>query len=128
MTDNSGVVLYDVSERIATVTLNRPNANITVTLANGTYNIRRLNLHERLNVTGGTLNTSLTGFAYAGGTLALGGGTVNVTDANFASGSALDFTGGGTLNVGTLILDTNVAFTGSAGTGVLGPKAGASSP
>jgi autotransporter-associated beta strand protein len=39
-----------------TVVLDRTGANITVTLASGTQNIRKLYVHEALNITGGTLN------------------------------------------------------------------------
>lgn len=38
-----------------TVILDRPNASITVTLATGSYNIRKLYARETLNFTGGTL-------------------------------------------------------------------------
>ncbi|BBO31618.1 hypothetical protein PLANPX_1230 [Lacipirellula parvula] len=38
-----------------TVVLNRPNANITVTLSSGSHNIRKLYVNETLNITGGSL-------------------------------------------------------------------------
>ena len=38
-----------------TVILERPSANITVTLSSGTYNIRKLYMRETLNITGGSL-------------------------------------------------------------------------
>jgi autotransporter-associated beta strand protein len=38
-----------------TVVLNRPNANITVTLSAGAHNIRKLYVNETLNVSGGSL-------------------------------------------------------------------------
>ena len=38
-----------------TVILDRPSANITVTLASGTHNIRKLYVRETLNITGGSL-------------------------------------------------------------------------
>src|SRR5262249_1458588 len=38
-----------------TVILDRPNANITVTLSTGSYNIRKLYVREALNITGGSL-------------------------------------------------------------------------
>jgi len=39
-----------------TVILDRPNANITVTYASGTTNIRKLYMRETLNITGGSFN------------------------------------------------------------------------
>jgi autotransporter-associated beta strand protein len=41
-----------------TVILERPNANITVTLASGTHNIRKLYMREALNITGGSLTVN----------------------------------------------------------------------
>jgi autotransporter-associated beta strand protein len=41
-----------------TVVLDRPSANVTVTLASGTQTIRKLYVSDTLNVTGGTLNIS----------------------------------------------------------------------
>ena len=38
-----------------TVILDRPNANITVTLSSGTHNIRKLYMRETLNIIGGSL-------------------------------------------------------------------------
>jgi autotransporter-associated beta strand protein len=38
-----------------TIVLDRPNANVTVTLSSGTHNIRKLYVREGLNITGGTL-------------------------------------------------------------------------
>ena len=35
--------------------LERPSANITVTLSTGTHNIRKLYMREALNITGGSL-------------------------------------------------------------------------
>jgi autotransporter-associated beta strand protein len=39
-----------------TVILERPDANITVTLSTGTHNVRKLYMRETLNITGGSLN------------------------------------------------------------------------
>ena len=39
-----------------TVIVDRPNANITVTLASGTHNVRKLYAREALDITGGSLN------------------------------------------------------------------------
>jgi autotransporter-associated beta strand protein len=41
-----------------TVILERPNANITVTLSSGSYNIRKLYMRETLNITGGSLTVN----------------------------------------------------------------------
>ncbi len=41
-----------------TVILDRPNANITVTLSSGTHNIRKLYMREALNITGGSLTVN----------------------------------------------------------------------
>ena len=41
-----------------TVILDRPNANITVTLGSGTHNIRKLYVREMLNITGGSLTVN----------------------------------------------------------------------
>ncbi|HEY3391191.1 MAG TPA: GH25 family lysozyme [Lacipirellulaceae bacterium] len=41
-----------------TVILDRPNANITVTLGSGTHNIRKLYVREMLNLTGGSLTVN----------------------------------------------------------------------
>ncbi len=41
-----------------TVILDRPNANITVTLASGTHSIRKLYVRETLNITGGSLTVN----------------------------------------------------------------------
>jgi GH25 family lysozyme M1 (1,4-beta-N-acetylmuramidase) len=92
-----------------TVNLNRPNENITVTVdsTTPTINIRRLILNERLNVTGGSLNSRLTGVVGTGGTLAISGGTVGIDDLTVNSDGALLLTGG-TLNAGDLHLNSNL--------------------
>lgn len=41
-----------------TVVLNRPNANITVTLSSGSHNIRKLYVNETLDITGGSLTVN----------------------------------------------------------------------
>ena len=41
-----------------TVVLNRPNANITVTLSSGSHNIRKLYVNETLNISGGSLTVN----------------------------------------------------------------------
>lgn len=46
------------SGQFDTVILERPNANITVTLSAGTYNIRKLYARESLDLTGGSLSVN----------------------------------------------------------------------
>jgi hypothetical protein len=41
-----------------TVILDRPNADITITLGTGTHNIRKLYVRETLNITGGSLTVN----------------------------------------------------------------------
>lgn len=48
------------SGQFDTVILERPTANITVTLSTGTYNIRKLYARETLDLTGGTLTVNYT--------------------------------------------------------------------
>jgi autotransporter-associated beta strand protein len=121
-----------VSGQDDNVHLNRPNANITVTLSSGTHNIRRLNVNERLNVTdGGSINARLTGQVGAGGTLSLAsGGSATFTEGYVNGGGVLEFNGGGTLNVGTLFAGPGgiVRFNGADGTGVIQGKAGVVNP
>lgn len=110
------------------VDINRPNENITVTLDRGYQSVRRFNLNERLNVSGGALNASLSGQVGAGGTLSLSGGNVHFTQAYVNNGGLLDFSGAGTLHVGTLFLESNPTFTGAGGTGQILAKAGYANP
>jgi autotransporter-associated beta strand protein len=104
-----------------TVILERPNANITVTLSSGTSNIRKLYMREALNITGGTLAISydpnyavpLNG---SGGPLypnALRSGPIS---AQFSG--AVSISGSGGLSVNTLQVDATQTFTlaGSSGT------------
>ncbi len=46
------------SGQFDTVILDRPNANVTVTLGSGTHNIRKLYAREALNITGGSLTVN----------------------------------------------------------------------
>lgn len=52
--------LRNVSGLNDTVILDRPNADITVTLASGNHNIRKLYVHEALDITGGSLTINYT--------------------------------------------------------------------
>lgn len=107
-----------------TVLLDRSAANITVTFDNTVpaTSFRRLQLNERLVVTGSTLDVSLTGFAGAGGQLALSGGTTTIEQAQFNTGSTLEFGGAGTLTVGSLVLNTDVTYNGASGMGLINGK------
>jgi GH25 family lysozyme M1 (1,4-beta-N-acetylmuramidase) len=98
-----------------TVNLNRPSENITVTIDGTTpaVGIRRLNLNERLNVTGGSLNVGLTGFVGTGGTLAVSGGTVTINDVTVNSDGVAQLIGG-TLNAGDLHLNSNLSVSAPA--------------
>jgi autotransporter-associated beta strand protein len=84
-----------------TVILERPNANVTVTLSSGTHNIRKLYLRETLNITGGSL-------------------TVNYVPSPDSTPNSAQFSGpatmgGGSLSVHTLQVDAAQIFTVSGG-------------
>ncbi|MDZ4659316.1 MAG: GH25 family lysozyme [Bythopirellula sp.] len=86
-----------------TVILDRPNANITVTLSSGTHDIRKLYAREALNITGGSLNI----------------GYVPVADstplsAQFSADVSLG--GNGSLSVHTLQVDASKTLTLNGGT------------
>jgi autotransporter-associated beta strand protein len=107
-----------------TVILERPNANITVTLSSGTFNIRKLYMRETLNITGGSLtinydptyraNTSSTVLhggpisAQFSGPVTLSGGTLSVHTAQLDSAQTLTLTGG-TLVFNTINMISNAA-------------------
>ncbi|HRK31469.1 MAG TPA: hypothetical protein PLD59_10355, partial [Tepidisphaeraceae bacterium] len=97
-----------------TVEINRPTANITVTIPSGSYNMRRLFNHETLAINGGTLNVSR--HARLVGTTSFGGGALNVTGTgslenngviNSTGGhiSAATFVGTGTINATAGVLN-----------------------
>jgi autotransporter-associated beta strand protein len=84
-----------------TVILDRPNANITVTLSSGTHNIRKLYMRETLNITGGSL-------------------TVNYAPSPDSTTNGAEFSGpvtmdGGSFSVHTLQVDAAQTFTVSGG-------------
>jgi len=85
-----------------TVILERPNANITVTLSSGSYNIRKLHMREALNITGGSLNINFVPSSDS---------TTN--GAQFSGPVALS--GSGSLQVHTLRVDAGNSFTLSGG-------------
>jgi autotransporter-associated beta strand protein len=95
-----------------TVILERPSANITVTLSTGTHNIRKLYMRETLNITGGSLNVNYDPTYRAdNNALVLHGGPVSAQ----LSGAAT-LSGTGALTVHTLQVDTNRIFTTAGGT------------
>ncbi len=96
-----------------TVILERPSANITVTLSTGTFNIRKLYMRETLNLTGGSLTINYD---------PLYNFNVNVTD-SLRSGpisaqfsGAVTMSGSASLSVHTLQVDATRTFTMSGGT------------
>ncbi len=99
-----------------TVILERPDANITVTLSSGTHNIRKMYMRETLNITGGTLMINYDP-DYVSDTInypnALRSGPIS---AQFSGPVTLS--GSGSLNVNTLQVDAAQTFTlaGSSGT------------
>jgi autotransporter-associated beta strand protein len=95
-----------------TVILERPNANITVTLSSGNHNVRKLYVRETLNLTGGslTINHDPT-YRADDSPNVLHGGPVS---AQFSGPVTLS--GSGSLNVHTLQVDAAQTFTLAGGT------------
>jgi autotransporter-associated beta strand protein len=98
-----------------TVILERPSANITVTLSSGSYNIRKLYMREALAITGGSLTINYNP-TYRPDTsaLVLHGGPIS---AQFSGPVTLS--GSGSLNVNTLQVDATRTFTLAGSTGSL---------
>ena len=95
-----------------TVILERPNANITVTLSSGTYNIRKLYMRETLNLVGGSLTVNYDPTYRAdNSTVVLHGGPIS---AQFSGAVTLSNTASFTVH--TLQVDTNRIFTLAGGT------------
>lgn len=96
-----------------TVILDRPSANITVTISSGTHNIRKLFVRETLNITGGSLTVNYDpDYATAPGyPLALRSGPIS---AQFSG--AVSLSGSGALSVDTLQVDSTRTFTLGGGT------------
>jgi autotransporter-associated beta strand protein len=105
-----------------TVILERPSANITVTVSTGTHNVRKLYTRESLNITGGSLtinydpnynndfdNNPATNFPGA-----LRSGPIS---AQFSG--AVTLSGTGSLSVHTLQVDAARTFTLAGSTGAL---------
>ncbi|CAN5260459.1 hypothetical protein BH11PLA2_BH11PLA2_11430 [soil metagenome] len=117
-----------------TVILDRPNANITVTLSSGTYNIRKLYVRETLNITGGSLTinyvpvaeSTLMSAQFSSPVTISGGASLSVHTTYVDP--AIDFTAGGNASLtfetltlfrgatpAKLVLNGNVTITGLAG-------------
>jgi autotransporter-associated beta strand protein len=121
-----------------TVILERPNADITVTVSTGTHNVRKLYMREALNITGGSLtinydpnydndfdNNDATNFPNAlrsgpisaqfSGPVSLTGGSLSVHTTQLDAGRTFTL-GGGTLTFNKLNLISNattkIAVTG----------------
>lgn len=98
-----------------TVILERPNANITVTLSTGTHNIRKMYMREALDITGGTLTINYDP-NYVSDTVnypnAVRSGPIS---AQFSGPVSLS--GSGNLSVNTVQVDASQTFTlaGSSG-------------
>jgi len=86
-----------------TVLLDRPNTNITVTLASGSHNIRKLYMRETLNLTGGALTINYVPSADSTPMAAQFSGPVTLS-------------GNASLSVHTLQVDATRTFTLSGGT------------
>ncbi len=95
-----------------TVILERPSANITVTLSTGSYNIRKFYMRGTLNMTGGSLTINYDPTYRADdSTTVLHGGPVS---AQFSGPVTLS--GSASLSVHTLQVDATRTFTISGGT------------
>ncbi len=85
-----------------TVILDRPNANITVTLSSGSHAPRKLYVHETLNITGGSLTLGYvpvaesTSFAaqFAANVTISGAATYSAHTTQIASGGQFNINGG----------------------------------
>jgi len=95
-----------------TVILERPSANIVVTLSSGTYNVRKLYVREILNIIGGSLTVNYNpAYRADDSPEVLHAGPLS---AQFSSSVALS--NSGALSVHTLQMDNNRVFTLAGGT------------
>ncbi|MCC7474138.1 MAG: autotransporter-associated beta strand repeat-containing protein [Pirellulales bacterium] len=100
-----------------TVILERPNADITVTLSSGNHNIRKLYMRETLAITGGSLTINYDPNYYSD--------TINYPDAMRSGPISAQFSGpvslsgAGSLSVNTLQVDSQQTFTLGGGAGAL---------
>ncbi|HEY1381865.1 MAG TPA: GH25 family lysozyme [Gemmataceae bacterium] len=81
-----------------TVILDRPNANITITLSSGSYNIRKLYVREALNITGGSLTINYVPVPES-------------TPMSAQFSAPVSISGGASLSVHTLYVDPATTFT-----------------
>jgi hypothetical protein len=81
-----------------TVILDRPNANITVTLSTGSHNVRKLYVRETLNITGGSLTVNYVPVAES-------------TPMSAQFSAPVSISGGASLTVHTLHVDPATTFT-----------------
>jgi autotransporter-associated beta strand protein len=88
-----------------TVILDRPDANITVTLSTGTHNVRKLYAREALDITGGTLTINYVP-------------SPDSTPISARFSAPVSLTGDGSLSVHTLQVDASQTFT-AGGDGTL---------
>lgn len=86
-----------------TVILDRPNADITVTLSNGNHNIRKLYAREALNITGGSLTINYTPVA-------------DSTPISAQFSAPVSLSGDASFSVHTLQVDAANTFTLAGGT------------
>ena len=81
-----------------TVILDRPSADVTVTLSSGTHNVRKLEVHEALNITGGSLQVNYVPSA-------------DSTPISARFSAPVSVTGNGSFSVHTLQVNALQAFT-----------------
>ena len=81
-----------------TVILDRPSANITVTLSTGSHNIRKLYVRETLNITGGSLTVNYVPVAES-------------TPMSAQFSAPVSISGGASLTLHTLFVDPATTFT-----------------
>jgi autotransporter-associated beta strand protein len=94
-----------------TVILERPSANITVTLSSGSYNIRKMYMRESLEITGGALTINYNpNYRLDNSSTVRHGGPIS---AQFSGPVTMS---GGSLSVHTLQVDANKTFTLGGGT------------
>jgi autotransporter-associated beta strand protein len=96
-----------------TVVLDRPSSNITVSLASGAYNIRKLYMRETLNITGGSLTINYNPEYVADNVTYPNSRRSGPISAQFSGAVTMS---GGSLSVHTLQVDANKTFTMSGGT------------
>ena len=95
-----------------TVILERPNANITVTLSIGTYNIRKLYMRETLNITGGSLTVNYDPTYRADNSATV----VHAGPVSAQFSGPVTLSGSSSLSLHTLQVDAAQAFTLNGGT------------